>query len=59
MKKYKVNLNKKLSSTEYIEANSAVEAEEIAFERWWKGEILLTDSGIPGDVDITVEEIGG
>ena len=50
-----------LSSVEYaniqIEAESADEAEDIAFEMFIHNEIDFSDSGIPGDINVTVTEI--
>ena len=58
MKKYKVHLSRTLSADVEIEAETADEAEEIAFYRLDRTcEIVLEDSGIPGDVNIKVIEI--
>ena len=57
MKKYRVTIKQVLSATEVIEGMSKEEAEDTAYSLWWEGNIELTDSGIPGDVEITVEEL--
>ena len=58
MKIYDVLLSKILSAKVQIKAENAQEAENIAFERFMHCEIELADSGIPGDVNISVSEAG-
>lgn len=58
MKFYDVLLSKILSARVQVEAENAEAAEDIAFERLEENEIELMDSGIPGDVNIFVSEIG-
>ena len=54
MKTYDVLLSKTESAKVRIEAENAQEAEDIAFEQFMHCEIELTDSGIPGEVNISV-----
>ena len=56
MKTYDVLLSKVESAKVQIEAENAQEAEDIAFERFIRCEIELADSGIPGEVNISVTE---
>lgn len=56
METYTVHLSKRETAVVQIKAESAEEAEDIAFERFIHGEIELEDSGIPGEVDIVVEQ---
>lgn len=58
MKTYEVLLTKVKSAKVQIEAENSQEAEDIAFQRFMDCEIELIDSGIPGDVIISVSEIG-
>ena len=59
MKTFDVLLTKSESAKVQIEAETAEEAEEIAFDRFMHCGIELEDSGIPGDVTICVTEAGG
>ena len=56
MKTYDVLISKTESAKVQIEAENAQEAEDIAFERFMHCEIELADSGIPGEVNISVTE---
>ena len=58
MKTYDVLLSKIESAKVQIEAENAEEAEDIAFEQFMHCEIELMDSGIPGEVNISVSEAG-
>ena len=58
MRTYDVLLAVVQSAKVRIEAESAEKAEEIAFDQFLHGEIELTDSGVPGDVNISVSEAG-
>ena len=58
MKIYDVLLSKIESAKVQIEAENPEEAEDIAFEQFMHCEIELTDSGIPGEVNISVSEAG-
>ena len=58
MKIYDVLLSKILSAKVQIKAGNAQEAEEIALDQFLHCEIELEDSGIPGDVNISVTEAG-
>ena len=58
MKIYDVLLAVVQSAKVEIEAENAQKAEDIAFERFLHGEIELTDSGVPGVVNISVSEAG-
>ena len=58
MKTYDVLLSKVESAKVQIEAENAEEAEDIAFEQFMHCEIELMDSGIPGEVNISVSEAG-
>lgn len=58
MKTYDVLLSKVESAKVQIEAENAQEAEDIAFEQFMHCEIELADSGIPGEVNISVSEAG-
>lgn len=54
MKIYDVLLSKTEFAKVRIEAENAQEAEDIAFEQFMHCEIELADSGIPGEVNISV-----
>ena len=54
MKTYDVLLSKVESAKVQIEAETAQEAEDIAFEQFMYCESELADSGIPGEVNISV-----
>lgn len=56
MKSFDFLLSKVESAKVQIEAESVEEAEDIAFERFIHGDIELTDSGIPGEVSISVQK---
>ena len=56
MKKYQVHIEKVYSADIEILAESETEAEESAFYKCERGEIDLSDSGVPGDIEITVKE---
>ena len=56
-KTFEVLLSKTLSAKVQIKAESAEQAEELALDQFLDCEIELSDSGIPGDVDVTVTEI--
>ena len=56
MKTYDVLLTKTLYAKVQVKAESPVEAENSAFEQFMDCEIELEDSGVPGDVNITVTE---
>ena len=56
MRSFEVLLSKVESAKVQIEAESAEEAEDIAFERFIHGDIELTDSGIPGEVSIIAQK---
>lgn len=56
MRTFNVLLSKTESGQVQIEAESAEEAEDIAFERFMHCEIELAGSGIPGEVNISVTE---
>lgn len=56
MKSFEVLLSKVESAKVQIEAESAEEAEDFAFERFIRGDIELADSGIPGEVSISVQK---
>ena len=58
MKTFDVLLSKTESAQVRIEAENAQEAEDIAFEQFMHCEIELMDSGIPGEVNISVSEAG-
>ena len=58
MRIYDVILAVVQSAKVQIEAENAQKAEDIAFERFVRGEIELADSGVPGDVNISVSEAG-
>lgn len=58
MKIYDVLLSKVESAKVQIEAENAEEAEDIAFEQFMHCELELMDSGIPGEVNISVSEAG-
>ena len=58
MKTYDVLLSKVESAKVQIEAENAGEAEDIAFEQFMHCEIELMDSGIPGEINISVSEAG-
>ena len=57
MKSFDVFLTKTRSAKVRVEAETAEEAEDIAFEQFMHGEIELADNGIPGEVDITATEV--
>lgn len=56
MRSFEVHLSKIESAKVQIEAESAEEAEDIAFERFIHGDIELADSGIPGEVSIIAQK---
>lgn len=58
MKIYDVLLSKILSAKVQIKAENAQEAEGIALDQFLHCEIELEDSGIPGDINISVSEAG-
>ena len=58
MKIYDVLLSKIIFAKVQIEAENAEKAEEIALDKFMHNEIELDDSGIPGDVNISVSEAG-
>lgn len=55
MRSFGFLLSKVESAKVQIEAESAEEAEDIAFERFIHGDIELTDSGIPGEVSVIAQ----
>ena len=58
MRTYDVLLSKILSAKVQIKAENAQEAEEMALDQFLHCEIELEESGIPGDVNISVSETG-
>ena len=58
MRIYDVLLSKILSAKVQIKAENAQEAEEMALDQFLHCEIELEDSGIPGDINISVSEAG-